>query len=227
MKPPESVLKSYTSICQRQEDFLKTDVQSETHILPVLLKFLVLEAVLLRICIFWDMMLYLLLSSSWHFQGTSVFIVKGWEVQKAFTSQMTWIVTCSDFISHLFVRGYFGNLWLCIQLQNFFIFFTAGNYDKASEILSSLEKLVPNMLQVAYRRINLERRCNNMDNVCALYEHYISNTKNKVISNNMAIKYARFCWKVCTLHISIPLKLFVYSAAISCVFFLYAASYFW
>lgn len=35
-----------------------------------------------------------------------------------------------------------------------------------------------------------------MDNVCALYEHYISNTKNKVISNNMAIKYARFCWKV-------------------------------
>ncbi|XP_023721821.1 pre-mRNA-processing factor 39 isoform X3 [Cryptotermes secundus] len=71
-----------------------------------------------------------------------------------------------------------------------------GNYDRASEILNNLEKLVPNMLQVAYRRINLERRCNNMENVCALYEHYISNTKNKVISNNMAIKYARFCWKV-------------------------------
>ncbi|KAJ4450424.1 hypothetical protein ANN_01848 [Periplaneta americana] len=70
------------------------------------------------------------------------------------------------------------------------------NYDKASEILNNLEKLVPNMLQVAYRRINLERRCNNMDKVCSLYEHYISNTKNKVISNNMAIKYARFCWKV-------------------------------
>ncbi|XP_021920001.1 pre-mRNA-processing factor 39 isoform X3 [Zootermopsis nevadensis] len=70
------------------------------------------------------------------------------------------------------------------------------NYDRASEILNNLEKLVPNMLQVAYRRINLERRCNNMDKVCALYEHYISSTKNKVISNNMAIKYARFCWKV-------------------------------
>ncbi|PSN56889.1 hypothetical protein C0J52_00685 [Blattella germanica] len=70
------------------------------------------------------------------------------------------------------------------------------NYDKASEILNNLEKLVPNMLQVAYRRINLERRCSNMEKVCSLYEHYISNTKNKVISNNMAIKYARFCWKV-------------------------------
>lgn len=71
-----------------------------------------------------------------------------------------------------------------------------NNYEKASEILSNLEKLVPNMLQVAYRRINLERRCSNMDKVCSLYEHYISNTKNKVISNNMAIKYARFNWKV-------------------------------
>ena len=77
-----------------------------------------------------------------------------------------------------------------------FCFVSTENYDKASEILNNLEKLVPNMLQVAYRRINLERRCNNMDKVCALYEHYISNTKNKVISNNMAIKYARFCWKV-------------------------------
>jgi len=112
-----------------------------------------------------------------------------------------------------------------IQLHVFF--FIPGNYDKASEILNNLERLVPNMLQVAYRRINLERRCNNMDNVCALYEHYISNTKNKVISNNMAIKYARFCWKVCTVCVSMPMKLFMYSTAISCVFFLYAASHFW
>lgn len=70
------------------------------------------------------------------------------------------------------------------------------NYDKASEILSNLEKLVPNMLQVAYRRINLERRRNNLEKVCALYEHYITSSKNKVIANNMAIKYARFCWKI-------------------------------
>ncbi|KAK7789474.1 hypothetical protein R5R35_012343 [Gryllus longicercus] len=70
------------------------------------------------------------------------------------------------------------------------------NYDKASEILNNLEKLVPNMLQVAYRRINLERRRNNLEKVCALYEHYISSSKNKVIANNMAIKYARFCWKI-------------------------------
>nr|CAD7442778.1 unnamed protein product [Timema bartmani] len=54
------------------------------------------------------------------------------------------------------------------------------NYDKASDILTNLEKVVPNMLQVAYRLINLERRRGNFEKVCALYEHYITNSKNKV-----------------------------------------------
>jgi len=52
------------------------------------------------------------------------------------------------------------------------------------------------MLQLAYRRINLERRRGNLERACELYEHYISAAKNRVIANNMAIKYARFCWKV-------------------------------
>lgn len=46
-----------------------------------------------------------------------------------------------------------------------------------------------------------------MENVCALYEHYISNTKNKVISNNMAIKYARFCWKVRKMYMQYPFEI--------------------
>lgn len=70
------------------------------------------------------------------------------------------------------------------------------NYDKAAEILTNLEKLVPNMLQVAYRRINLERRRNDLNKVAELYEHYINTSKSKVIANNMAIKYARFSWKI-------------------------------
>ncbi|XP_063235387.1 pre-mRNA-processing factor 39 isoform X2 [Bacillus rossius redtenbacheri] len=69
------------------------------------------------------------------------------------------------------------------------------NFDKAAEILTNLEKAVPNLVQVSYRRINLERRRGNLDKVCSLYEHYINGSKNKVIANNMAIKYARFCWK--------------------------------
>lgn len=70
------------------------------------------------------------------------------------------------------------------------------NYSKAAEILVNLEKSVPNLLQVAYRRINLERRRNDLEKCSQLYEHYISNSKNKMISSNLAIKYARFCLKV-------------------------------
>lgn len=70
------------------------------------------------------------------------------------------------------------------------------NYNKSAEILVNLEKSVPNLLQVAYRRINLERRRGDYDKCSQLYEHYINNSKNKVISSNLAIKYARFCLKL-------------------------------
>lgn len=72
----------------------------------------------------------------------------------------------------------------------------SGNYDKATEVLCHIEKLVPGMLQIVYRRINLERRRGNLDKASELYEHYVTNSKNKTIVVNTAIKYARFCWKV-------------------------------
>ncbi|XP_034939966.1 pre-mRNA-processing factor 39 [Chelonus insularis] len=70
-----------------------------------------------------------------------------------------------------------------------------GNFDKAAEILENIDNVMPNMLQIAYRRINLERRRNDLDKACTLYEHYISNSKNKTIANNIAVKYARFLFK--------------------------------
>lgn len=51
-------------------------------------------------------------------------------------------------------------------------------------------------MQVYYKRINLERRLGNPEGAAALYEYYIANHTNKVISNNMAIKYARYNAKV-------------------------------
>lgn len=70
------------------------------------------------------------------------------------------------------------------------------NHNRAAEILVNLEKSVPNLLQVAYRRINLERRRGDHEKCCQLFEHYINNTKNKVVSSNLAIKFARFQLKV-------------------------------
>lgn len=71
-----------------------------------------------------------------------------------------------------------------------------GNFAKAADILSSLDKTCPNLLQVAYRRINLERRRGDFDKCSQLYEHYIASTKNKVTAGSFAIKYARFCHKI-------------------------------
>ncbi|XP_070503379.1 pre-mRNA-processing factor 39 isoform X2 [Chironomus tepperi] len=73
---------------------------------------------------------------------------------------------------------------------------SCGNIDKASTILENLEKKNPSLLQVAYRRINLERRRGNIEVCTKLYERYLSNTKNKNISSSLAIKFARFLNKV-------------------------------
>lgn len=72
-----------------------------------------------------------------------------------------------------------------------------NNFDKAAEILQNLENVCPNLLQVAYRRINLERRRGDLEKCKELYEHYISTAKNKNISGSLAIKYARFLHKIC------------------------------
>lgn len=70
-----------------------------------------------------------------------------------------------------------------------------GNLDKAAEILKNLDDTVPHMLQIIYRRINLEKRRDQFDKVCELYEHYINTSHTKFLTSNIAIKYARFLWK--------------------------------
>ncbi|CAG9859481.1 unnamed protein product [Phyllotreta striolata] len=71
-----------------------------------------------------------------------------------------------------------------------------GNAARAAEILVNLEKSVPNVLQIAYRRINLERRRGDHEKCVQLYEHYINNSKNKMISSSISIKYSRFCFTI-------------------------------
>lgn len=71
------------------------------------------------------------------------------------------------------------------------------NFDKAADILVNLEKRVPNLLQVAYRRINIERRRGDLEKCKSLYDHYINTAKNKNIAGSLAIKYARFLNKIC------------------------------
>lgn len=71
-----------------------------------------------------------------------------------------------------------------------------NNKNKAAEILCTLDKTCPNLIQVAYRRINLERRRGDLEKCVQLYEHYISTTKHKNIGSCFAIKYARFCHKI-------------------------------
>ena len=70
------------------------------------------------------------------------------------------------------------------------------NFDKAASILENIDTVIPNMLQIAYRRINIERRRGDLDKACTLYEYYISNSKNRTIANNIVVKYARFLCKI-------------------------------
>ncbi|BFF92397.1 pre-mRNA-processing factor 39 [Drosophila madeirensis] len=71
------------------------------------------------------------------------------------------------------------------------------NFDGAADVLQRLEQRCPNILQVAYRRINVERRRGSLDRCRELYQHYIEGTKNKAIAGSLAIKYARFLNKIC------------------------------
>lgn len=73
---------------------------------------------------------------------------------------------------------------------------THENIEKASEILEQLDQLHPNLLQVAYFRINLERRRGNFKKCVQLYEQHIAASKNKNITASLSIKYARFLSKM-------------------------------
>ncbi|CAH0690186.1 unnamed protein product [Spodoptera exigua] len=71
-----------------------------------------------------------------------------------------------------------------------------GNAAKAAEILDRIEKTCPNLVQIQYRRVNLERRRGDYEKCAQLYEGYIAAAKNKAVSSALAIKYARFLFHV-------------------------------
>ncbi|KAG5671606.1 hypothetical protein PVAND_001799 [Polypedilum vanderplanki] len=71
-----------------------------------------------------------------------------------------------------------------------------GYADKAASILDNIDKKHPHLLQIAYRRINLERRRGDLIAAAQLYKQYYSNAKNKNIASTIAIKYARFMNKI-------------------------------
>ncbi|XP_053613292.1 pre-mRNA-processing factor 39 isoform X2 [Plodia interpunctella] len=71
-----------------------------------------------------------------------------------------------------------------------------GNPAKAAEILDRIEKICPNLVQIQYRRVNLERRRGDYDKCSQLYESYIAAAKNKAVASALAIKYARFLFHV-------------------------------
>ncbi|KAH8381558.1 hypothetical protein KR093_008209, partial [Drosophila rubida] len=71
------------------------------------------------------------------------------------------------------------------------------NFDGAAEVLERIEQRCPHLLQIAYRRINVERRRGALDKCRELYKHYIDNSKNNAIAGSLSIKYARFLNKIC------------------------------
>lgn len=70
-----------------------------------------------------------------------------------------------------------------------------GNLEKAASILKDMDAQNPNLLQIAYRRINLERRRNDLDLCDQLYKDYIATAKS-VNAGSLAIKWARFTHKI-------------------------------
>ncbi|KAK9883949.1 hypothetical protein WA026_004887 [Henosepilachna vigintioctopunctata] len=70
------------------------------------------------------------------------------------------------------------------------------NANRAAEILVNLERCVPNLIQIANRRISLERRRGDYEKCCQLFEHYINNSKNKLTGSYHAIRFSRFQHKI-------------------------------
>merc|ERR1711899_535319 len=66
------------------------------------------------------------------------------------------------------------------------------NFDACSEILQNLEKQHPQLMSIQLRRINLERRRGNLEEVHRLYQHCIKEAKSVSVSSELSIKYARF-----------------------------------
>lgn len=103
----------------------------------------------------------------------------------------------SDLLNNLFMRACLVHHRKSVELHLKWSVFEEikGNVDKAAEILKNLDEAIPHMLQIIYRRINLEKRRNHYDRVCDLYEYYMNTSHTKFLTSNIAIKYARFLWK--------------------------------
>ena len=55
-----------------------------------------------------------------------------------------------------------------------------------------MEKQHPQLMNIQLRRINLERRRGNIEEVHALYKHCIKEAKTVSVASELSIKYARF-----------------------------------
>lgn len=71
-----------------------------------------------------------------------------------------------------------------------------GRIEKAAEILANIDEVAPNLLQVEYRRINVERRRGNYDKCEELFRRYVAAAKNQQVASSLVIKHARFVHKV-------------------------------
>ncbi|XP_013170779.1 PREDICTED: pre-mRNA-processing factor 39 isoform X1 [Papilio xuthus] len=67
---------------------------------------------------------------------------------------------------------------------------------RAAEILDRIEKTCPTLVQIQYRRVNLERRRGDYEKCCQLYESYIAAAKSKAIASALSVKYVRFLFHV-------------------------------
>lgn len=71
-----------------------------------------------------------------------------------------------------------------------------GNIEKASEILANIDEVTPNLLQIEYRRINVERRRGNWDKCEELFRRYVVAAKSQHVASSLVIKHARFVHKI-------------------------------
>ncbi|KPJ18194.1 Pre-mRNA-processing factor 39 [Papilio machaon] len=71
-----------------------------------------------------------------------------------------------------------------------------GQPARAAEILDRIEKTCPTLVQIQYRRVNLERRRGDYEKCCQLYESYIAAAKSKAIASALSVKYVRFLFHV-------------------------------
>lgn len=71
-----------------------------------------------------------------------------------------------------------------------------GNIENAAEILANIDEVTPNLLQIEYRRINVERRRGNWDKCEELFRRYVVAAKNQHVASSLVIKHARFVHKI-------------------------------